>query len=176
MSHRPIFRTLGLAGLVALLGLAAHPLRADGDGRFGFEAAVSAPSGNFSDSANNGIEVGGIGRWDLGGGGRDITGRIDLNLYPQKYGISTSSLGVAVDWDFHFTGTHHGPYFLIGGSLLDYSQNVPNDNLNSSTLGLDLGLGVDIDDHLGILARWTTHYVDHTTWTVLNLGFTYTFR
>ena len=164
-------RTFLLAGLV---GLASLPLAADGDSRFGLEGAVSLPSGNLSTTANNGFEFGGIGRWEMSGG-RGLTGRIDLNLYAEKYGVTTTSIGIAADYTFHLTGSQRGPYFLIGPSVLDYSQNLANTTLNSSSLGLDLGLGVDMDDHLGILARWTTHYIDHTTWTVLNLGLTYTF-
>jgi len=164
-------RSILFAGLAAFASL---PLAADGESRFGFEGAVALPSGNLSTTANNGFEVGAIGRWDMGGG-RGLTGRIDLNLYAEKYSVTTTSLGIAADYTFHLTGSQRGPYFLIGPSILSYSQSVANATLNSSTLGLDLGLGVDLDDHVGILARWTSHYINHTTWTVLNLGVTYTF-
>jgi len=164
-------RTLLLAGLVAG---ACLPLAADGDARYGVEGAVALPSGDLSTSTNNGFEAGVIGRWAMGGG-RGLTGRIDLNYFAEKYSVTTTSLGIAADWTFHLTGSQRGPYVLVGASVLDYSQNLANTTLNSSSLGLDLGLGVDFDDHLGALARWTTHYVDHTTWTVLNLGLTYTF-
>ena len=160
--------------LAGLVGMASLPLAAEGEPRFGVEAAVAFPSADLTTNTNNGIELGGIGRWDLRGG-LGLTARVDWNFYAQKYGISTSSLGVAADYTFHLTGTGTGPYVLGGLSVLNYSQNIPGADLNSSTLGLDLGFGVDVDRHLGILARWTSHRVSGNTWTVLNLGATYTF-
>ena len=160
--------------LLACLSLGSLPLAADGEARFGVEGGLALPNGNLSTAADTGFEIGAIGRWEMGGG-RGVTARIDLDFFAQKAGITTSSLGVAADYTFHLTGGDHGPYFLVGASVLDYSQNHNGATNSTNSLGLDLGVGVDIDTHLGLLARWTSHYLEHSTWTVLNLGVTYTF-
>ena len=159
---------------LACLALASLPLAADGETRFGVEGALALPHGNLSAQADTGFEIGAIARWEMGGG-RGITARIDLDFFTEKAGFTTSSMGVAADYTFHILGGDRGPYFLVGASVLDYSQVQSGPTTSTNSLGLDLGVGADLDGHLGLLARWTTHYLAHSTWTVLNLGVTYTF-
>ena len=144
------------------------------DAHFGIQGALSIPSADLSDNANLGVQFGGHGRWNYGQG-HGLMGRVDLTYYGDKYDISTSSLGAAADYTFHFDRRPRGLYVLAGLSLDGYSRNTPTGKLNDNGLGLDLGVGYDVDRHLGLQARVTRFAFDQATMTALNLGVTYTF-
>ena len=100
---------------------------------------------------------------------------MDLAYYGQKFDISTSSLGLGADYTFHFDRHQRGLYWLGGVSIANYSRNTPSGKLNDNGLGVDLGLGYDLNRNLGIEARLTRHAFDQATMTALNLGVSYTF-
>ena len=160
--------------LPVLLCASAGMAPAVEDARFGIQGAVSVPWADLSDNANLGIQFGGHGRWDFGQG-HGLKGRVDLAYYGQKFDISTSSLGLGADYTFHFDRHQRGLYWLGGVSIANYSRNTPSGKLNDNGLGVDLGLGYDLNRNLGIEARLTRHAFDQATMTALNLGVSYTF-
>ncbi len=144
------------------------------DPAFGFQAALAFPANDLTNVANLGLQVGGHGRWDFGGG-HGIMGRADLAFYGSKDGVSTSSYGLGADYTYHIDHNRRGVYFLAGLSFMGYSLSGGGDSASRSGIGIDLGVGYDLNRHVGLQARYTTHNLDHATMSSLNLGCTYTF-
>jgi hypothetical protein len=154
-------------------GLMAVPLAAQ-DVRFGVQGAVSFPTGDLSDVANLGLQLGAHARWNFHEG-HGLMARADWTTYGSKNDVSTTSLGLGADYTYHFTRSQEGVYVLAGLSLLDYNQDFQGYSVDNNALGIDFGVGYDVDRHLGLQARVTSHNLDHVTMTALNLGVTYTF-
>ena len=156
--------------LTLLVGI---PLAAQ-DVRFGVQGALSIPSADLSDNADLGLQFGGHARWDFGRG-HGLMARADLTYYGQKNDVTTSSLALAGDYTYHFERRQRGFYVLAGLSMAAYTRDTPDGTLNDNGLGIDLGVGYDVDRNLGLQARVTNHAFDQATMTALNLGVTYTF-
>ena len=154
-------------------GLAFVPLCAQ-DIRYGVQGALSAPSGDLGDGANLGLQLGVHVRWNFGQG-HGFMARGDWTSYGDKNEVSTTSSALGADYTYHFSQTQRGLYVLAGLSLQEYYQDFPDFSVDNSGLGLDLGVGFDVDRHLGFQARVTSANLDHATMTALNLGITYTF-
>jgi hypothetical protein len=140
---------------------------------FGLQGALSFPANDLSNVANTGIQVGGHARWDFGGG-HGIMARADINLFGSKNGVSTTSFGAGADYSYHLDQNRRGVYFLAGVTMTSYSVSYHGSSSRSG-LGLDLGVGYDVDRRLGFQARYTTHNLDGATFSALNLGVTYGF-
>ena len=136
----------------------------------GVQGALAVPTADLSDSAGLGIQGGANARWNFGAG-HGIMGRADLTLYSGKNGSTDSSFGLAADYTYHPDHNGRGVYVLAGLSLLSYSAGHRSD----SALGLDLGVGYDVDRHIGYQIRYTTHNINSATLASLNLGVTYAF-
>ena len=147
--------------------LAAEPV-------FGVQGALSFPVNDLTNTANLGLQAGGHGRWDFGGG-HGLMGRGDVSVFGSKNGASTTSFGVGADYTFHPDRNRRGIYLLGGVSLVSYGVSLHGHSDSQTGLGLDLGVGYDLDRHMGIQMRYTTHNVDHNTNAALNLGVTYSF-
>jgi hypothetical protein len=154
-------------------GLAGLPLAAQ-DLRLGVQGALSFPGGDLSDAAQPGLQVGGHLRWDFRQG-HGLIARVDWTAYGDKNDVSTSSAGLGADYTYHFERTQRGFYVLAGLSMQTYRRDYPDGYVNDSGLGLDLGVGYDLDRHLGLQARLTSQSVNHATLTALNLGASFTF-
>ena len=166
------FTSLVLATIIG--GLAVLPASAQ-EPLFGVQGALSFPGGDLSDTAGLGLQFGGNARWAFGGG-HGLMGRVDYTYYGQKNDINTSSLAVAADYTFHLDRTRHaGTYLLAGLNMMNYDLGYPDGTTNHNTLGLDLGLGYDVDAHLGYQLRMTTNSFNSQTMSALNLGITYSF-
>jgi len=142
------------------------------DPAFGFQAALAFPVNDLTTPANQGLQVGGHGRWDFGNG-HGLMPRVDVAVYGSKDGFSTTSFGAGADYTYHFDHNRRGVYVLGGLSFMSYS--ISHGGGSRSGLGPDLGIGFDTDRHLGFQLRYTTHNLDRATMTSLNLGATYTF-
>ena len=64
---------------------------------------------------------------------------------------------------------------LAGLSDQNYHTGFPDFSRNDNGLGIDLGVGYDLDRHTGLQARYTTNSFSGYTYSALNLGVTYTF-
>lgn len=142
--------------------------------RFGVQGAISAPTNDLSNAANLGLQLGGHAKWDFRGG-HGLMARADLTLYGSKDGLSTTSFGGGADYTYHVDRRQTGFYFLAGLTILNYRVSGSGDTDSSNGLGIDLGVGYDMDRNLGLQARYTTHEQDGATLSALNLGVTYTF-
>jgi hypothetical protein len=161
--------------LPLVLAIASGAFLAAAQPQWGVQGALSVPTGDLSDSANLGISGGGNAKFDFGRG-NGLMARGDLTFYGQKDGFSDSSAGVAADYTYHLDHRQRGIYFLGGLSVLDYRwSRSDGSNYDSSALGLDLGVGYDVDRHVGLQARYTAHSVSDSELDALNLGVTYTF-
>lgn len=158
----------------ALLTLATGASLFGEQPQWGVQGGLSVPSADLSDSANLGLTGGGNGKWNLGRG-HAVIGRADLALYGRKNGNSDSSVAVAGDYTYHLSRNQQGLYFLGGVSVMDYSWSRQDNSRSDTALGLDLGVGYDLDRNVGLQARYTTHSVSGGTLDALNLGVTYTF-
>jgi hypothetical protein len=123
-----------------------------------------------------GLQVGGHGKWDLGQG-HGIMGRADVTFYGEKFGYSDKSWGAGADYTYHLDHNRHGFYVLGGLSVMDYHWSTLDSQSHTDTaLGPDVGVGYDLDRHLGLQARYTFHNgSDSNTLSSLNLGVTYSF-
>jgi hypothetical protein len=157
----------------ALLLAAASAAGAAEPPAFGLQAAVAFPANDLTDVANLGIQFGGHGRWDFGHG-HGLMGRADLTFYGSKDGASTDSIGAGADYTYHFDHNRRGVYLLAGVTFMNYSVSYHGTHSHSG-LGPDVGVGYDVDGHLGLQIRLTSHDVDHSNLYSLNLGATYTF-
>lgn len=156
-----------------LAALAGSSLGAS-DVRFGVQAALAIPQGDLSDGANLGLQVGGHGRWDFGSG-HGLMGRADFTTYGTRHDFTATDLGFGADYTYHVDHNRRGLYFLGGVSFQNYDMKLSGHTESYSGLGIDLGIGFDVDRNLGFQTRLTTHNLDSTVFTSLNLGVTYTF-
>ena len=157
----------------AILALGCTFLSAE-DARFGVQGALSFPTNDLTDTANPGIQVGGHALWDFGRG-HGLMARADLGLYGSKDGFSTTSLGGGADYTYHIDRNGRGLYFLGGVTFISFNTSGYGHSSSSNGLGIDVGVGYDLDRHLGFQARYMTHNIDSATLSSLNLGVTYTF-
>jgi hypothetical protein len=144
------------------------------DIRLGVQGGVSLPAGDLSSNATLGLQLGGHAKFEFRGG-HGIMGRVDLTFYGQNSGTNVTDLAVGADYTYHVEGRQQGLYVLAGLSDQNYHTGFPNFSRNDSGLGIDLGLGYDIDRHLGLQTRWTTNSFSGLTYSALNVGVTYTF-
>jgi len=144
------------------------------DIRLGVQGAVSLPAGDLSDNAIMGLQLGGHAKLALSGG-HGVMGRVDLTFYGQNSSTSVTDLAVAADYTYHVERRQQGLYVLAGLSQQDYHTAFPNYSRNDNGLGIDLGLGYDMDRHLGLQTRYTTNSFSGLTYSALNVGVTYTF-
>ena len=149
-------------------GLMAAPLAAQ-DVRFGVQGAVSFPTGDLSDVANLGLQLGAHARWNFHEG-HGLMARVDLTSYSRNDGYGSSSLGAGADYTYHLSRNQRGFYFLAGLSVQDYSRDFPDGTAHDSGLGLDLGAGYDLDRNFGLQARVTSIDAGHATLAALCLG------
>ncbi len=161
-------KTLAVLAMGGALALAAQDIR------LGVQGALSLPANNLGDNANLGLQLGGHARMDLGAG-HGLVRRADLSFYGQHNGIDVNNLALAADYTYHFERRQRGPYLLAGLSLQNYHTGFPAFSRNDSGLGVDLGVGCDLDRHLGVQARYTTNSFTGLTYAARNLGVTYTF-
>ena len=158
---------------VLALGLAAAPLAAQ-DARFGVQGALAFPTGDLGDNAGVGVQLGGHVRWNFGQG-QGLMARADFTSYGSRYGVDTSSFALAADYTYHPHRDQLGIYLLAGLSFQDCHRSFPDGAVNDNGLGLDLGVGYDLNRNLGLQARITSQSADNGNLTALNLGVTYTF-
>jgi len=144
------------------------------DIRLGVQGGISLPTGDLSSNATMGLQLGGHAKFDLRGG-HGIMGRVDLTFYGQNSSISVNDLAVGADYTYHLERRQQGLYVLAGLSQQNYHTGFPSYSRNDNGLGIDLGLGYDIDRHLGLQARYTTNSFSGLTYSALNMGVTYTF-
>jgi hypothetical protein len=156
-----------VAGTTALALAAQEP-------RFGVQGGLSIPAGDLTDNAYMGLQVGGHARWNFNHG-HGLMARGDVTLYSQNNGVNVTGLGAGADYTYHLERRQIGTYVLAGLSVQNYHSSFSNYSRNDSALGLDLGLGYDLDRHLGLQARYTTHNMNDYTYAALNLDVTYTF-
>jgi hypothetical protein len=162
------------AAFPLMLAILAGPSLGAKDVQFGVQGGLALPMGDLSDTGSLGLGFGGHGRYDLGSG-HGLMGRVDFTFYGQKSGVSTRDLGIAMDYTYHLDRHRRGVYLLAGVSLQDYTFSRSGYSNSRNGLGVDLGIGLDVDRNLGFQARVTTHNIDSATFTALNLGVTYTF-
>jgi hypothetical protein len=155
---------------MVLLCLTAGPLAAQVP-QFGMQGALAFPGGDLADSADVGLQVGGHVRWDYGRG-CGLMARVDLTAYGRKDGYNASSLGAGADFTYHFRQNRRGLYALAGLSLQNYSREVPYGSIHDNGLGVALGLGYDLDRHIGLQARLVSGQESLSSF---NLGMTYSF-
>jgi len=157
-----------------MTGLAAVTLGAQ-DVRVGVQAAVVFPSGDLGDGAGLGLQGGGHVRWAFAQG-HGLMARADVTVFSDRNDAKSTSLAAAVDYTYHFDRNQQGFYVLAGLCVQDYHREFPDGTLNDNGLGLDLGVGYDLDRHFGVQARVTSQSASYsTTLTSLNLGVTYSF-
>ena len=163
------------AMLTSILVLASSACLFAQDPQWGVQGALSLPAGDLTDSAAPGLQGGAHLRWDFGNG-HGLMARGDLTLFGQKEGYSSSSFGVGADYTYHVERNRRGLYFLAGLAVVNYhwyqDDGTPR---NDADLGLALGVGYDLDRHVGFQARYTTSSGAGSSLDALNLGVTYTF-
>ena len=149
-------RTLLLPILCAgLLPLAAQ------DFQLGVQGAVAFPGGDLQDAAGPGLQLGGHLRWNFGQG-HGLMARVDWTSFGDHDGVSTFP---APPWrpTTPTISTAPSGVYLLPGCHADLPPGLPGRPVNNSGLGLDLGLGYDLDRHLGLQARMTSSSMDHAT-------------
>jgi len=142
--------------------------------RFGVQGALSLPANDLSDNADLGLQVGGHARWSFNQG-QGVMVRADAASYSENDTVKVRGLALAADYLYHLERRNHGLYLLAGLASQYYHTSYDGHTDNDSGLGLDLGVGYDLDRHVGLQARYTTSSLDHVTYDALNLGVTYTF-
>lgn len=142
--------------------------------RFGVQAAVSLPANDLNNNATLGLQLGGHAKADLGEG-HGIMARADLAFYSQNNGYNVNNVALAADYTYHFNGHQLGPYALAGISQQNYHTSLHGLDSNNSGLGIDLGLGYDVDRNVGMQVRYTNNAFNSLNYSALNLGVTYTF-
>ncbi|MDR3673234.1 MAG: outer membrane beta-barrel protein [Holophaga sp.] len=160
--------TLAILILGTALSLSAQ------EARFGVQGALAIPTSDLSDNADAGLQVGGHAKWDFTHG-HGIMARVDATFFGQNDGVDVTNLAVAADYTYHFERRQRGLYVLAGLSGQNYHSSYHGYSQNDNGLGLDLGVGYDLDRHVGLQARYTTTNVSNATYAALNLGVTYTF-
>ena len=161
--------------LPAALAFASCALLSGAEPQWGVQGALVFPSGDLSHSAGPGLDVGGHARWNFGEG-HGLMARADLTLFGQNNGYSDSSFGVGADYTYHLSRGQRGVYFLGGVSVVDYHW-TPWDgqSRSDSNLGLDLGVGYDVDRNLGFQLRSTSNGGSGSNLDALSLGATFSF-
>ena len=162
------------ASLPVLLAVLGGPSLTADEARLGVQGGMAIPLGDLSDVANLGFQAGVHGRWDLGSG-HGLMARVDYAGYGSKQGNSTWDLGGGVDYTYHLNQNRRGPYLLAGMSIQEYNVTNAGSNIYLRGLGFDLGLGYDLDRNLGLQTRLTTHNLNNSTFTSMNVGITYSF-
>jgi len=160
----------------ALIVIASGAFLLGATPEYGVQGALSFPTGDLSDSASVGLQGGGHAQWNFGSG-HGIMARADLTLYGQHHGSSDTSVGFGGDYTYHLDQNRRGLYFLGGLSVLDYHwTDQYGYSHTDASLGPDLGVGYDLDRHVGLQARYTFHSgANSTALNSLNLGVTYPF-
>lgn len=142
---------------------------------FGAQAALSFPVSTLNDNSSVGLQLGAHGRWYFQAG-HGLMGRADLAFYGSNHSTSVTGFALGADYTYHLERRQTGPYVLAGLSHASYHTSFPGHSDNDSALGINLGAGYDLDSHLGLQARFTTHSLGGgKTYGALNLGATYTF-
>lgn len=159
--------------LPALLLGAATAAGAAEPPALGVQGALVFPANDLTDGANLGLLLGGHGRWDFGNG-HGLMGRADLTFYGSKNDNTIHSIDAGADYTYHVDRNRRGLYLLAGVSFINYDNSHAGTS-SQSGLGVDVGLGYDLDRHLGLQLRYITHNIDHGTLSALGLGVTYTF-
>jgi hypothetical protein len=144
------------------------------DVRLGVQGGVSLPAGDLSSNATLGLQLGGHARFEFREG-HGIMGRVDLTFYGQNSDTNVTDLAVAADYTYHVERRQQGLYVLAGLSQQNFHTGFPDYSRNDNGLGIDLGVGYDLDRHLGMQARYTTNSFSGLTYSALNVGVTYTF-
>ena len=90
-------------------------------------------------------------------------------------GYNVNNVALAADYTYHLNGRQLGPYVLAGISQQNYHTSLHGVDSNNSGLGLDLGVGYDVDRNVGLLVRYTNNAFNSLNYSALNLGVTYTF-
>lgn len=142
--------------------------------RFGVQAAISLPASDLSDNADLGLQAGGHVRWSFNHG-QGIMARVDVASYGENDGVKVRGVALAADYLYHLERRDRGLYLLAGLASQHYHTAYDGYSDNDDALGLDLGVGYDLDRHLGLQARYTTSSLSNVTYDALNLGVTYTF-
>jgi hypothetical protein len=159
---------------VAILTMSAAFFLAAAEPQFGVQAGLSLPSGDLSDNGYLGPYLGGHARWYFGGG-HGLMARADLTFYGSNNSISVTGFGVGADYTYHLDQRLEGLYFLAGLTQESFHTSYPGYSSNDNALGIDFGVGYDMDRHLGLQARYETHNLNHMTYSALDLGVTYSF-
>jgi hypothetical protein len=160
--------TLAILILATAVSLSAQEVR------FGVQGALAIPTGDLGDIADAGLQLGGHAKWDFNQG-HGIMARVDATFFGQNDGVNVTNLAVAADYTYHFQRRQRGLYVLAGLSDQNYHTSYDGYSQNNNGLGIDLGVGYDLDRHLGLQARYTTADISSATYAALNLGVTYTF-
>ena len=144
------------------------------EAHFGIQGGIAFPGGDLSDTASTGLQFGGHALWNFGRG-HGLMARADLTAFGSNDGLRSSSLGLGADYTYHFDQNRQGLYVLAGLSFQNYSRDFPDGTFHDSGLGLDLGVGYDLNRNLGLQGRITSVDAGHATLSALVLGVTYTF-
>lgn len=160
--------------ILAILTMGTALSLAAQEPRVGVQGALSFPSGDLSQNAYLGLQAGAHAKWNLNQG-HGLMARGDVTLFSQNNGANVTGLGLGVDYTYHLERSQVGPYVLGGLSVQNYHTSFQNYSRNDSALGINLGAGYDLDRHLGLQARYTTHNMGDYTYAAFNLGVTYTF-
>ena len=161
-------KTLVILAVGSALSLSAQ------DVRFGVQAALSLPTSDLGDNASTGLQLGGHAKFDFRQG-HGLMARADLTFYGSNNGTDANDLAVAADYTYHLERHQVGPYLLAGLSQQNYHTSFRGYSRNDNGLGIDLGVGYDLDRNLGLQARYTTNSFSDFTYSALNVGVTYTF-
>jgi hypothetical protein len=161
-------KTLSILILGSALTLPAQEVR------FGVQGAVAIPANDLTDNAYLGIQGGGHAKVDFHEG-HGLMLRGDLTFFSSNNGVSVTDAALGADYTYHLERRQLGLYLLGGLSQHAYRTSFPGNTQNDSGLGLDLGLGYDLDRHLGLQVRYTTNSFNNYNYAVTNLGVTYTF-
>ncbi len=159
---------------VAILAMGAAFSLAAAEPQFGVQAGLSAPFNDLSNNGNLGPYLGGHARWYFGGG-HGLMARADLTFYGSNNSISVTGFGVGADYTYHLEQHLEGLYFMAGLTEESFHTSYVGSSRNDNALGIDFGVGYDMDRHLGLQARYLTHNLDHMTYSALDLGVTYSF-
>ena len=157
------------------LALVSGAFLSSAEPQWGVQGGLVFPSGDLSYSAGPGLDAGGHARWNFGEG-HGLMARADLTVYGQSNGNSDSSIGVGADYTYHVNRAPRGLY-LLGGLSVVATRWTPwhGQSRSDTNLGLDLGLGYDLNRSLGFQLRSTTHGGSGGNLDALRLGATLSF-
>ena len=144
------------------------------DVRFGVQAGLAIPAADLSNNGSLGIEAGGHAKWNIGNG-HGLMPQANINIYTANHSVNVTGLSLACDYTYHVEQRPTGFYLLAGLNEATYHTSWSNHSSNDTSLGIDLGLGYDLDRHMGMQARYTSNSFNSVTYGALNVGVTYTF-